>query len=66
LHQLQVDDETWQEAAQMGFQLRRQLVTVPFTDLIIGAVAIKSDTVALHIDLMAQQISLNVESYLTK
>ena len=70
LHQLPVEEETWQEAAQMGFQLRRQGVTVPFTDLIIGAVAINSDTVLLHrdrhFDLMAQHLPLHVESYLAK
>ncbi len=69
LHQLPVEEETWQEAAQIGFQLRRQGVTVPFTDLIIGAVAVKSDTVLLHrdryFDLMAQHVPLQVESYLT-
>jgi len=70
LHQLPVEEETWQEAAQMGFQLRRQGVTVPFTDLIIGAVAVKSDAVLLHrdrhFDLMAQHVPLHVESYLTR
>ena len=69
LHQLPMEEETWQEAAQMGFQLRRQGVTVPFTDLIIGAVAIRSDTVLLHrdrhFDSMAQHVPLQVESYLT-
>ena len=69
LHQLPVEEETWLEAAQMGFQLRRQGVTVPFTDLIIGAVAVKSDTVLLHrdrhFDLMAQHVPLHVESYVT-
>ena len=69
LHQLAVDEETWQEAAQMGFQLRRQGVTVPFTDLIIGAVAMRSGIVLLHrdrhFDLMAQHLPLQVDSYLT-
>ncbi|MDA1128644.1 MAG: PIN domain nuclease [Chloroflexi bacterium] len=69
LHQLPVEEETWQEAAQMGFILRRQGVTVPFTDLIIGAVAVSSDTVLLHcdhhFDLIAQHLPLLVESYLT-
>ena len=70
LHQLPVEDDTWQEAARMGFQLRRRGVTVPFTDLIIGAVAIKTNAVLLHrdrhFDLMAQQLPLQVESYLAK
>ena len=70
LHQLPVEEETWQEAAQLGFQLRRQGVAVPFTDLTIGAVAIKSDTVLLHrdrhFDLMARHVPLYVESYVTR
>ena len=70
LHQFPVEDDTWQEAARMGFQLRRRGVTVPFTDLIIGAVAIKTNAVLLHrdrhFDLMAQQLPLQVESYLAK
>lgn len=69
LHQLPVEDDTWQEAAQMGFQLRRVGVTVPFTDLIIGAAAIHSNAVLLHrdrhFDLMSEHLSLIVESYLT-
>jgi predicted nucleic acid-binding protein len=68
LHQLPVENDTWQEAAWMGFQLRRQGVTVPFTDLIIGAVAIGTDSVLLHrdrhFDMMAQHLPLQVESYL--
>tara|TARA_B100000745_G_C19834918_1_gene276469 strand:+ start:72 stop:488 length:417 start_codon:yes stop_codon:yes gene_type:complete len=68
LHQLTVENDTWQEAARMGFQLRRQGVTVPFTDLIIGAVAIGADSVLLHrdrhFDMMAHHLPLQVESYL--
>jgi len=70
LHQLPMEEETWQEAAQLGFQLRCQGVTVPFTDLIIGVVAIISDTVLLHrdrhFDLMARHVPLHVESYVTR
>jgi len=68
LHQLPLEDDTWHDAARMSFQLRRQGVTVPFTDLIIGAVAVNADAVLLHrdrhFDLMAQHLPLNVESYL--
>ena len=70
LHQLPADEETWQEAARMGFQLRQQGVTVPFTDLIIGAVAVRAGSVLLHrdyhFDLIAQHLPLHVESYLAK
>jgi predicted nucleic acid-binding protein len=69
LHQLPVEDETWQEAARIGFQLRRQGVAVPYTDLIIGAVAIKTNSVLLHrdrhFDMIAQSVPLQVESYLS-
>ena len=70
LHQLPVDEETWQEAAHMGFQLQRQGVTVPFTDLMIGAVAVRAGAVLLHrdhhFDLMARHLPLHVESFLTR
>ena len=70
LHQLPVDEEAWQEAAHMGFQLRRHGVTVPFTDLMIGAVAVRAGAVLLHrdhhFDLMARHLPLHVESFLTR
>src|ERR687895_143661 len=50
LHLLPVTEEHWQEAARMGFQLRRQGITVPFTDLLIGAVAMKANAVLVHRD----------------
>ena len=69
LHQLPVSEEHWQEAALMGFLLRRQGVTVPFTDLIIGAVTLKSGAVLLHrdrhFDLIASHVPIRVESYVT-
>ena len=69
LHGLPVEDADWQDAARMGFQLRRQGVTVPFTDLLIGAVTIKSGAVLLHrdrhFDLVAAHLPLAVESYIT-
>ena len=67
LHPLPAEEDHWQEAARMGFQLRRQGVTVPFTDLLIGAVAIKSVAVLMHrdrhFDLVASHLPLHVESY---
>ena len=67
LHLLPVTEEHWQEAAQMGFQLRRQGVTVPFMDLLIGAVTIRSGAVLVrrdrHFDFIASYLPLNVESY---
>jgi predicted nucleic acid-binding protein len=67
LHLLPVTEEHWQEAALMGFQLRRQGITVPFTDLLIGAVALKADVALVHrdrhFDLIASHLPLKVESY---
>lgn len=67
LHPLPVDEEHWEEAAQWGFRLRRQGVTVPFTDLLIGAVALREGAVVVHrdhhFDLMATHLGLQVESY---
>jgi predicted nucleic acid-binding protein len=67
LHLLPVTEEHWQEAARMGFQLRRQGITVPFTDLLIGAVAMKANAVLVHrdhhFDLIASRLPLKVESY---
>ncbi len=69
LHLLPVTEDHWQEAAQMGFQLRRQGVTVPFTDLLIGAVTITSGAVLVHrdrhFDFIASYLPLKVESYVT-
>lgn len=67
LHALPVEGEHWEAAARWGFQLRRQGVTVPFTDLLIGSVAARHGAVVLHLDhhfdLMAVHLSLRVESY---
>ena len=52
----------------MGFQLRRQGVSVPFTDLLIAAVAVKGALVLLHrdrhFDRIAAQLPVQVESHL--
>ena len=67
LHPLPVGEEDWLEAAHMGFQLRRQGITVPFTDLLIGEVSIRSGAVLVHrdrhFDLIASHLHLPVESY---
>jgi hypothetical protein len=69
LHPLPVMEEHWQEAARMGFQLRRQGVAVPFTDLLIGAVAMLAGAVLVHrdrhFDFVASHLSLRVESHVT-
>lgn len=67
LHNLPVDEDMWQEAARMGFQLRRQGISVPFTDLLIAAVAMSADSVVMHrdrhFDFITSHLQLKVESY---
>ncbi len=69
LHPLPIGEEDWEEAARMGFRLRREGVTVPFTDLLIGEVTIRSGAVLVHLDrhfdLIASHLPLQVESYAT-
>ena len=69
LHNLSVAEEDWQESAMLGFQLRRAGISVPFTDRLIGAVGMKADAVIVHrdrhFDLIAPQLPLKVESYVT-
>ena len=69
LHLLPVTEAHWDEAAQMGFQLRRQGISVPFTDLLIGAVAMREGAVVVHrdhhFDLIAAHLPIKVESYAT-
>ena len=67
LHLLAVTEEDWDEAARLGFQLRREGAAVPFTDLLIGAVAMRAGAVVLHrdrhFDVMASRLGLPVESH---
>ena len=68
LHNLPVVEEDWQGAASTAFRLRREGITIPFTDLLIGEVTLRSEAVLIHrdrhFDLLASRIPLRVESYL--
>lgn len=67
LHSLPVTEEHWDEAARIAFQLRGKGVTVPFTDLLIGATALLAGAILVHrdrhFDLMAAHLPIRVESY---
>jgi predicted nucleic acid-binding protein len=64
---LPIEDHTWQFAGRLGFQLRRDGVTVPTTDLLIAAVAIEAGATLLHrdrhYDVIAERFPLCVESH---
>lgn len=67
LEQLRDDDRTWLRAARLAFDLRRQGVTVPNSDILIAAVAIENDATLVHADVhferIAQHSQLQTESY---
>jgi predicted nucleic acid-binding protein len=70
LHYIPIDEGHWNEAAYLGYQARRSGITVPYTDLLIGAVALRAKAVLLHrdrhFDLLAGQTSLRVESHVDR
>jgi predicted nucleic acid-binding protein len=49
-HRLALDDADFDLAASIGFDLRRRGRTVPATDLIIAACAIRARAELLHVD----------------
>jgi predicted nucleic acid-binding protein len=49
-HRLVLDDADYELAASIGFDLRRRGRTVPATDLIIAACAIRARAELLHVD----------------
>jgi predicted nucleic acid-binding protein len=67
LHLLPTQEERWTEAARLGFQLRRQGVTIPFTDLLIAVTAVHADATLIHcdrhFDLIGARSPLKLESY---
>jgi hypothetical protein len=67
LHLFPTVEECCDKAAQMGFELRRQGVSVPSTDLLIAAVASHADAVVIHrdhhFDAIASHLPLRVESH---
>jgi predicted nucleic acid-binding protein len=64
---LPIRDSTWVSAGRLGFQLRREGITVPTTDLLIAAVAMEADAILLHrdrhYDVIAERCPLKVESW---
>jgi predicted nucleic acid-binding protein len=66
LRRLPIDPGDWLVAARLTFDLRRNRITVPFTDTLLAAVAQRSGTVLLHadrdFDLMAGHTDVVIES----
>jgi predicted nucleic acid-binding protein len=67
---IEVDSSLWEEAANLAFVLRRNGVTVAYTDVLIAAVAMKKNIILLHadnhFDLIAEHSKLRTSSYADK
>jgi len=67
LDRVETDRPVWEEAAELGFTLRRKGVTVPHTDILIATCALRASAVVVHadahFDLMAKHSPLKVESH---
>ena len=66
LHRIHVEDEDWRAGGRVVFALRRQGVTVPPTDGLLAALAMRHGAVMLHADRDFDEIAarepLRVES----
>jgi len=70
LTQVEIDEEKWQEAYKLAFQLRRKGVDIPFIDIIIiacakttGATIVHADN---HFDLVGKFIDMRLESFVSE
>ena len=64
---IETNEILWQDACELGFRLRRSGITVPHTDILIGACALKTASTIVHadshFDMMAKHTNLKVESF---
>ena len=67
LDMVETDTALWEEAYRLSFELRRKGITVPYTDILIAACALRTESTVVHadahFDLMAKHIDLKVESF---
>lgn len=56
-HWLDLDRAVHDEATLLGFALRRQGLTIPATDLIVAACAIRADILLYHVDEHYDQVA---------
>lgn len=70
LEEISSDSELWESAGRLSFDLRRKGLTIPSTDILIAAAALKSESTLLHadahFDVIASEIDLKVESYISQ
>jgi len=67
LDEVEVSASVWEKACRMAFDLRRKGIMVPYTDILIAACALETESTLVHadahFDLMAHHIELKVESF---
>jgi len=67
LEMVETDSSQWEKAYELAFKLRRKGITVPHTDILIAACALRAESTVVHadvhFDLIANQVRLEVESY---
>jgi predicted nucleic acid-binding protein len=70
LETVECDLSLWQEAVDLAFKLQRKRVTVPYTDILIAAGALKIQATVIHVDahfdLLSKPAGLKVESFVDK
>lgn len=66
LEQLVMNEDVWDRASRLAYELRRKGITVPYTDTMIAATAIHYETPLIHsdkhFDIIASKSPLRVES----
>jgi len=67
LDMVETDTALWEEAYRLSFEFRRKGITMPYTDILIAACALRTESTVVHadahFDLMANHTSLKVESF---
>jgi predicted nucleic acid-binding protein len=64
---VEIDMVVWEAAFDLAFNLRRNGITVPYTDILIAACALISESTVVHVDshfdLMSGYANLKVEGF---
>jgi predicted nucleic acid-binding protein len=67
LDSVDTDMKLWARAYELAFNLRRRGVTIPYTDILIAACALRANASILHadahFDLISKHFELKVESF---
>lgn len=67
LDSIELNEQVWEKAVYLAFNLRRKGITIPYTDILISAAAMQEGAILLHadahFDLIAQYCELRVESF---